>query len=107
MKSQIKTKKNIKKQESNAKHSKSNKNSKKHKISYSKNRNKKGGSNMNDVDIDEIGDVSDALDLNLKGNEYFASGSGQKRGIFDSGKIKDPNMDANRSEMPQLKCTIL
>jgi hypothetical protein len=112
MKSQIKTKKNVKKQESNnknSKHSKSNKHSKKHKISYSKNRNKKGGSNMNDVDIDEIGDVSDALDLDLnsKVNEYFGSGSGQKRGIFDSAKVTNSNMDSSRTEMPQLKCTIL
>ena len=100
MKSQIKTKKSMNKHNSK-------KLSNKRKISYSKNRNKKGGSNMNDVDIDEIGDVADALDLKIKVNEYFGSGSGQKRGIFDGAKLDDPNMDAKRTEMPQLKCTIL
>jgi hypothetical protein len=99
MKSQIKGKK--------VKSSKSKKVSSKRKISYNKNRNKKGGSNMNDVDIDEIGDVADALDLKITTNEYFGSGSGQKRGIFDSAKLDDPNMDAKRTEMPQLNCTIL
>ena len=58
---------------------------------------------MNDVDIDEIGDVADALDLKI--NEHF--GSGQRRGIFDSAKIEDSDMNAIRPEMPQLNCTIL
>jgi hypothetical protein len=96
MKSQIKRKK------SGSKHN-SKKLSNKRKISYSKNRNKKGGSNMNDVDIDEIGDVADALDLKITVNEHF----GQKRGIFDGAKMDDPNMDTKRTEMPQLNCTIL
>ena len=73
--------------------------SKKHKkvLSYSKN--KKGGANMNDVDIDEIGDVRDALDIK---EEFYT------RGIFDSLKVGDEtNINDKRTEMPQLDCVIL
>lgn len=65
----------------------------------SKKYNKKGGGNMNDVDIDEIGDVSDALDIK---EEFYT------RGIFDSLKLGDEtNINDKRTEMPQLNCVIL
>ncbi len=64
----------------------------------SKKYNKKGGANMNDVDIDEVGDVRDALDIK---EEFYT------RGIFDSLKVGEGNLDDKRSEMPELKCTIL
>lgn len=67
----------------------------------SKKYNKKGGGNMNDVDIDEIGDVQDALDINIK-EEFYT------RGAFDSLKVGDEsNLNAKRTEMPQLNCVIL
>jgi len=70
--------------------------SKKHKkvLSYSKN--KKGGANMNDVDIDEIGDVYDALGI----KEKFV-------GMFDSMKVNQDGIANKRNEMPQMKCVIL
>ena len=80
-----------------------NKSIKKSKVKY----NKKGGSNMNDVDIDEIGDVSDALDLNLKDTDLEHFGSGQNRGIFDSLKVNEAGANSQRQDMPQLKCVIL
>ncbi len=83
------------KNEKNQNQSKKNQ-SKKHKkvISYTKN--KKGGANMNDVDIDEIGDVYDALGI----KEKFG-------GIFDSMKVSDGSLNDKRSEMPQMNCVIL
>lgn len=107
-KTQIKTKKHIKKSINiNININDVKKRSKKNtiKISYNKNSSKKGGSNMNDVDIDEIGDVADALDLKGQVAEYF--GSGQNRGIFDSLKVDDGTNGAKRNEMPQLECCIL
>jgi hypothetical protein len=90
-----KTKKSQRYQKNEKNQSKKNQ-SKKHKkvISYTKN--KKGGANMNDVDIDEIGDVYDALDI----KEKFG-------GIFDSMKINDGSLNDKRSEMPQMDCVIL
>ena len=64
----------------------------------SKKYNKKGGANMNDVDIDEIGDVRDALDIK---EEFYT------RGIFDSLKVGEGDLNDKRSEMPTLKCVIL
>ena len=53
---------------------------------------------MNNVDIDEIGDVRDALDMK---EEFYT------RGIFDSVKLDEGNLDDKRVEMPQLECSIL
>ena len=90
-----KTKKSQRYQKNEKNQSKKNQ-SKKHKkvISYTKN--KKGGANMNDVDIDEIGDVYDALGI----KEKFG-------GIFDSMKVSDGSLNDKRTEMPQMDCVIL
>ncbi len=89
-----KTKKSQRYQKTEKNQSKKNQTKKNKKvISYSKN--KKGGANMNDVDIDEIGDVYDALGIK------------EKFGIFDSMKISEGNLADKRTEMPQMDCVIL
>ncbi len=103
----MKSQKSKKISKSNNKSHTKKKSIKKSKVKYSKNASKKGGSNMNDVDIDEIGDVSDALDLNLKDTDLEHFGSGQNRGIFDSLKVNEAGANSQRQDMPQLKCVIL